>query len=86
MNLMNLEEKDLLLDEKTASTVKSFKEKLRGMFKEAGEPWSENSVDEIWSFGPWCCGPNILVNQISSYKERSIWEKVEAHQSNPLRR
>ncbi|CAH0390781.1 unnamed protein product [Bemisia tabaci] len=84
MNLMNLEEKDLLLDEKTASTVKSFKEKLRGMFKEAGEPWSENSVDEIWSFGPRCCGPNILVNQISSYKERSIWEKVEAHQSNPL--
>jgi ribosome assembly protein 1 len=39
--------------------------------------WNSNTVDEIWSFGPHKCGPNLLLNRIpdSIYKQRgsSIW-------------
>jgi ribosome assembly protein 1 len=39
--------------------------------------WNSNTVDEIWSFGPHKCGPNLLLNRIpnSIYRQRgsSIW-------------
>ena len=42
--------------------------------------WNANTVDEIWSFGPHKCGPNLLLNRIpnSIYKQRgsSIWANV----------
>ncbi|XP_077988979.1 elongation factor-like GTPase 1 [Glandiceps talaboti] len=53
-----------------------FKKSLGNAFQEAGKRW-RNSLEQIWSFGPRRCGPNILLNRIDDYKRPSIWECLE---------
>ncbi|XP_045616084.1 elongation factor-like GTPase 1 [Procambarus clarkii] len=55
--------------------IKEFKTSLDKAFRDAGAEW-ENAVNEIWSFGPNDCGPNILLNRIQTYCRPSVWEKA----------
>ncbi|XP_006814504.1 elongation factor-like GTPase 1, partial [Saccoglossus kowalevskii] len=55
--------------------IVEFKNKLTIAFKEAGKKWRD-VMDQIWTFGPKHCGPNILLNTIPDYKRPSIWECI----------
>ena len=66
------------LNNQTLDQIRQLKERLNIEFIAAnGTMWNSNTVDEIWSFGPHKCGPNLLLNRIpnSIYKQRglSIW-------------
>lgn len=62
------------INQETFAAIQDLKKKLDKAFKEAGNEW-ENAINQIWSFGPHGCGPNILLNCIQSYPRPSIWEK-----------
>ncbi|KAK2489220.1 hypothetical protein MC885_010605 [Smutsia gigantea] len=55
--------------QKTREKIGEFKEKLEQHL--TGRKW-RNAVDQIWSFGPRKCGPNILVNK-SEDSPNSVW-------------
>lgn len=61
------------MSKETASAVTKLKKSLEKKFLEAGTEW-EGAVDQIWSFGPSRCGPNVLLNRIKSYPRHSVWE------------
>jgi ribosome assembly protein 1 len=66
------------LNDQTLDRIRQLRERLNEEFIAAnGSMWNSNTVDEIWSFGPQKCGPNLLINRIpnSIYKQRSssIW-------------
>ncbi|CAF1041021.1 unnamed protein product [Rotaria sp. Silwood1] len=66
------------LNDQTLDRIRQLRERLNEEFINAnGNMWNSNTVDEIWSFGPHRCGPNLLLNRIpnSIYKQRgsSIW-------------
>lgn len=61
------------MSEETASAITKLKKSLEKRFQEAGAEW-EGAVDQIWSFGPSRCGPNILLNRIKCYPRHSVWE------------
>lgn len=61
----------------TLKAMSELRFQLDKAFKEAGSEW-ENAVNEIWSFGPDGCGPNVLLNRIGAYKRPSIWDKATA--------
>jgi len=66
------------LNDQTLDQIRQLRERLNEEFIAAnGNMWNSNTVDEIWSFGPHKCGPNLLLNRIpdSIYKQRgsSIW-------------
>ncbi|XP_071518926.1 elongation factor-like GTPase 1 [Panulirus ornatus] len=63
------------LNQETFKAITDVKMLLDKAFKAADQKW-ENAVDEIWSFGPNGCGPNILLNRIQSYPRPSLWEKA----------
>lgn len=68
----------LQLNDQALDQIRQFRERLNQEFVAAnGSMWNANTVDEIWSFGPQKCGPNLLLNRIpnSVYKQRSssIW-------------
>ena len=65
-------------NDQTIEQIRQLKEKLNDAFVQAnGGLWNSNTIDEILSFGPQKCGPNLLINRIpnSAYKQRgaSIW-------------
>lgn len=62
------------LNREAVAAIAKLKALLSKAFKEAGDEW-ENAINEIWSFGPGGCGPNILLNRISTYPRHSVWEK-----------
>ncbi|CAB0014962.1 unnamed protein product [Nesidiocoris tenuis] len=67
---------------KIADDVAKFKAQLIDLFKGDSGAWCDASVVEnIWSFGPKRCGPNLLINQIEDF-DRSVWSSAEC--SNPL--
>lgn len=59
------------VSDKRQKAIESFKNDLMTAFKEAG--W-KMSLEQIWSFGPRKCGPNILLNE-TDYKHRNFWER-----------
>ncbi|KAK4328723.1 hypothetical protein Pmani_000876 [Petrolisthes manimaculis] len=61
------------MSEESALAVTNLKKSLEKEFQEAGPEW-DGVVDQIWSFGPSGCGPNLLLNQIKSYPRPSVWE------------
>jgi ribosome assembly protein 1 len=69
------------LNDQTLDRIRQLRERLNEEFIAAnGSMWNSNTVDEIWSFGPQKCGPNLLINRIpnSIYKQRSssIWNNA----------
>nr|XP_060611193.1 elongation factor-like GTPase 1 [Anolis sagrei ordinatus] len=58
---------------KTLEQMQEFKQKLEQHLQ--GWKW-RNAIDDIWSFGPRKCGPNILLNRCKDYK-RSVWQCLE---------
>lgn len=44
--------------------METFKSSLGELFEKAEGDWSRKTVEEIWSFGPRRCGPNVLINRI----------------------
>lgn len=65
-------------NDQTLEQIQQLKDQLNNAFAQAeGDLWNSNTVDEILSFGPQKCGPNLLINRIpnSIYRQRetSIW-------------
>ena len=69
-----LERKELrsTLTKGTLDKIKEFYNELKKAFEEAGQCW-KNTLNAVWAFGPRGMGPNILLNRVSRYKRRSIW-------------
>lgn len=59
------------VSERRLKEAMAFKNELEAAFLEAG--WKD-VTDEIWSFGPRKCGPNILLNT-TDYRQRVFWER-----------
>ncbi|XP_058592381.1 elongation factor-like GTPase 1 isoform X1 [Neofelis nebulosa] len=57
------------IHQKTQEKICEFKGKLEQHL--TGRKW-RNVVDQIWSFGPRKCGPNILVNRSEDF-QNSVW-------------
>ncbi|XP_025774487.1 elongation factor-like GTPase 1 [Puma concolor] len=57
------------IHQKTQEKICEFKRKLEQHL--TGRKW-RNVVDQIWSFGPRKCGPNILVNRSEDF-QNSVW-------------
>ena len=55
------------------TNLNRLKGKLEIAFKESGCTFWENAVNEIWSFGPRNCGPNILLNRTRNFRNASFW-------------
>lgn len=58
-----------MVHQKTQEKIWEFKGKLEQHL--TGRKW-RNAVDQIWSFGPRKCGPNILVNKSEAF-QNSVW-------------
>ncbi|XP_006870981.1 PREDICTED: elongation factor Tu GTP-binding domain-containing protein 1 isoform X1 [Chrysochloris asiatica] len=58
-----------VIHQKTQEKIWEFKGKLEQHL--TGRKW-RNIVDQIWSFGPRKCGPNILVNKSEDF-QNSVW-------------
>uniref|UniRef100_A0A663LKM2 Elongation factor-like GTPase 1 n=1 Tax=Athene cunicularia TaxID=194338 RepID=A0A663LKM2_ATHCN len=67
---LNEDKKTHEINQKTLDRIKEFKRKLEQNLQ--GRKW-RNAVDQIWSFGPRKCGPNILLYNFEGYK-RSVWQ------------
>ncbi|GAB0194162.1 elongation factor-like GTPase 1 [Grus japonensis] len=67
---LNEDKKTHEVNQKTLDRIKEFKQKLEQNLQ--GRKW-RNAVDQIWSFGPRKCGPNILLYNFEGYK-RSVWQ------------
>uniref|UniRef100_A0A8B9FKQ6 Elongation factor-like GTPase 1 n=1 Tax=Amazona collaria TaxID=241587 RepID=A0A8B9FKQ6_9PSIT len=67
---LNEDKKKHEINQKTIDRIKEFKQKLEQHLQ--GRKW-RNAVDQIWSFGPRKCGPNILLYNFEGYK-RSVWQ------------
>lgn len=57
------------LAQRTQERIQEFKGKLEQHL--TGRKWRD-TVDQIWSFGPRKCGPNILVNKSADFRS-SVW-------------
>ncbi|XP_078097129.1 elongation factor-like GTPase 1 [Mustelus asterias] len=58
----------------TLEAVQKFKQKLEENF--VGRKW-RNAMDQISSFGPRRCGPNILLNRVENYHRPSMWQCLD---------
>nr|XP_021536134.1 elongation factor-like GTPase 1 [Neomonachus schauinslandi] len=58
-----------MIHQKTREKICEFKGKLEQYL--TGRKW-RNTVDQIWSFGPRKCGPNVLVNKSEDF-QNSVW-------------
>lgn len=72
------------LGEKTLKAIETLKSDLRDAFKKEGKGWSEKTVDEIWSFGPRRCGPNLLLNHIKGHSGRNVWNTPDRNKCSSL--
>ncbi|XP_032671587.1 elongation factor-like GTPase 1 [Odontomachus brunneus] len=59
------------MSDKQQKEMTVFKNELEAAFFEAG--WKDE-FDQIWSFGPRKCGPNILLNA-TDYKQKKFWDQ-----------
>ena len=73
------------LNEQTITALLALKKELQTLFDKAGEEWN-NATNKIWSFGPKCIGPNVLLNEIEDYNRPSVWCVLEdSHNRNTIR-
>ncbi|XP_074862728.1 elongation factor-like GTPase 1 [Carettochelys insculpta] len=70
---LNEDKKTHEINQKTLDKILEFKQKLEQNLQ--GRKW-RNAVDQIWSFGPRKCGPNILLNKFEGYK-KSVWQCLD---------
>ncbi|XP_063981868.1 elongation factor-like GTPase 1 [Diachasmimorpha longicaudata] len=70
LSLAGLTLEEVELGERNKKAIEEMKQELKAAFDEAG--W-EHVLENIWSFGPRKCGPNILLNR-TDYKRRAFWE------------
>uniref|UniRef100_A0A8C6B1B4 Elongation factor-like GTPase 1 n=1 Tax=Monodon monoceros TaxID=40151 RepID=A0A8C6B1B4_MONMO len=66
---LNEDKNTQMIHQKTQEKIWEFKGKLEQHL--TGRKW-RNTVDQIWSFGPRKCGPNILVNKSKDF-QNSVW-------------
>ncbi|GBM48499.1 Elongation factor-like GTPase 1 [Araneus ventricosus] len=78
----NSGESDDILTPETIAALSELKNKLAEHFTAAGSDW-DGAVDQIWSFGPRRCGPNILLNRIPNYKRPSVWTNSPTDSETP---
>lgn len=67
---LNEDKKTHEINQKTIDRIKEFKQKLEQNLQ--GRKW-RNAVDNIWSFGPRKCGPNILLYNFEGYT-KPVWQ------------
>ncbi|XP_048224844.1 LOW QUALITY PROTEIN: elongation factor-like GTPase 1 [Perognathus longimembris pacificus] len=79
---MNEGKNTQVIHQKTQEKIWEFKGKLEQHL--TGRKW-RNTVDQIWSFGPRKCGPNILVNQSEDF-QNSVWTGPAGRASGEARR
>ncbi|XP_015125815.1 elongation factor-like GTPase 1 isoform X2 [Diachasma alloeum] len=70
LNLARLTLEEVDLGERKKKAIEGLKQELKAAFDEAG--W-EDVLENIFSFGPRKCGPNVLLNR-TDYKRRAFWE------------
>ena len=73
------------LGEQTVSALLTLKEELKTLFDKEGEEWN-NATNKIWSFGPKCIGPNLLLNEMEDYDRPSVWSVLEDSHSKAVMR
>lgn len=66
------------LTQKMQEKVREFKGQLERHL--TGRKWRD-AVDQIWSFGPRKCGPNILVNKSADFRH-SVWAGPAAQEAS----
>lgn len=71
-----------MIHQKTQEKIWEFKGKLEHHL--TGRKW-RNTVDQIWSFGPRKCGPNILVNKSEDF-HNSVWTGLDGKASKEASR
>ena len=71
-----------IIHQKTQEKIWEFKGKLEHHL--TGRKW-RNTVDQIWSFGPRKCGPNILVNKSEDF-QNSVWTGFDGKASKEASR
>lgn len=71
-----------MIHQKTQEKIWEFKGKLKHHL--TGRKW-RNTVDQIWSFGPRKCGPNILVNKSEDF-QNSVWTGLDGKASKEASR
>lgn len=74
VNLALNEGSNANVNDTTISRIQEFKGQLEQHLQ--GRRW-RNAVNQIWSFGPRHCGPNILLNHIEGYEIPSVWQCLE---------
>lgn len=79
---LNEGENTQVIHQKTQEKIWEFKGKLEQHL--TGRRW-RNVVDQIWSFGPRKCGPNILVNKSEDF-QNSVWTGPAAKASKEASR
>ena len=61
----------------TAESSEAVRRQLESALKD--DPFLGEMVDQVWSFGPKKCGPNILINNIPGFCDlRSVWPSCSA--------
>lgn len=70
------------IHQKTQEKIWEFKGKLEKHL--TGRKW-RNTVDQIWSFGPRKCGPNILVSRSEDFQS-SVWSGPAGRESREASR
>ena len=66
------------LSAKAMTDLKEIREKMLEVLKEdASDTINLEMIDNIISFGPKRCGPNVFINQVPELKINSIWEGQE---------
>lgn len=71
-----------MIHQKTQEKMWEFKRKLERYL--TGRKW-RNAVDQIWSFGPRKCGPNILVSRSVDF-QNSVWTNAAGRASQAASR
>ncbi|XP_034944028.1 elongation factor-like GTPase 1 [Chelonus insularis] len=78
-SIANLSIDETSITNKKLKSIETFKNDLSTAFHSAN--WG-NVLNEIWSFGPKKCGPNILLNE-SDYKRLPFWMKQLKQSTDP---
>ncbi|KAM4677838.1 elongation factor-like GTPase 1 [Discoglossus pictus] len=74
INLAFNENDTIAISQVTIEKIQEFKSRLEQHLQ--GRRW-RNVVNNIWSFGPRRCGPNILINHIGHYERPSVWQCLD---------
>lgn len=79
----NENSKTCALSDSITQELAHLRERLSEAFnKESG--WDTDIVDQIWSFGPKRCGPNMLINRIPGYKIGCVWPRMQLEDESDI--